>query len=65
MNTVIEYCDNNSISSNNWVGKDDDKISLQKVKIIVVGDSILNGINEKGLSKKHDIKVKNTLGVTN
>ena len=65
MNTVIEYCDNNSISSNNWVGKDDDKISLQKVKIIVVGDSILNGINEKGLCKKPDIKVKNTLGITN
>ena len=31
----------------------------------VVGDSIFNGINEKGLRKKHDIKVKNTPGVTN
>ena len=46
---------------NNSVEKDDDKGSLQKVKVIVVGDSLLNGINEKGLCKKHDVKVKNVL----
>ena len=38
---------------------------LQKAKIIVVGDSFLKIINEKGLCKKRDIKVKNTPGVTN
>ena len=49
---------------NNSVEKDDDKGSLQKVKVIVVGDSLLNGINEKGLCKKHDVKVKNIPGGT-
>ena len=31
--------------------------------MIVVGDS-LNGINEKGFCKKHDVEVKNVLGGT-
>ena len=29
------------------------------MKIVVTGDSILNGVNEKGLLKSHDVKVKN------
>ena len=33
------------------------------MKVIVVGDS-LNGINEKGFCKKHDVEVKNVLGGT-
>ena len=68
MNTAIVYSNNKSISSNYFfiqVEKDDGKGSLQKTKIIVVGNDILNRINEKGLCKKHDIKVKNTPGVTN
>ena len=32
------------------------------MKVIVVGGSLLNGINEKGLCKKRDIKVKNVPG---
>ena len=35
MNAVIEYCDNESISSNNSFENDDDKGSLQKVRIIL------------------------------
>ena len=68
MNTAIVYCNKKSISSNYFfiqVEKDDGKGSLQKTKIIVVWNDILNRINEKGLCKKHDIKVKNTPGVTN
>ena len=34
------------------------------MKVIVVGDSLLNGINEKGLCKKQDVKVKNVPGGT-
>ena len=34
------------------------------MKVIVVGVSLFNGINEKGLCKKHDVEVKNVLGVT-
>ena len=48
---------------NNSVGKGDEG-SLKKVKVIVVGDSLLNGINKKGLCKKHDVKVKNVPGGT-
>ena len=28
-----------------------------KIKDIVTGDSLLNGINEKGLLKNHDVKI--------
>ena len=31
----------------------------KKRKIIIVGDSLMNGINEKGLSKSHSVKVNN------
>ena len=30
----------------------------KKRKIIIVGDSLLNGIHEKGLSKNHGVKKK-------
>ena len=35
---------------------------FKKRKIIIVGDSLLNGINEKGLSKNHSVKVNNIPG---
>ena len=41
----------------------DDNIGDNK-KIIILGDSLLNGINEKSLSKKHNQKIVNKLGVT-
>ena len=43
---------------------DDNNGSLQKVKVIVVGDSLFNGINKNGFCKEHDVKVKNVLGGT-
>ena len=36
----------------------------KKRKIIIVGDSLLNGIHEKGLSKNHSVKVNNIPGGT-
>ena len=33
-------------------------------KVIILGDSLLNGINEKGLSKKHSLKIVNKSGAT-
>ena len=36
----------------------------EKKKIVVTGDSMLNGVNEKGLSKSHKVKVKNYPGAT-
>ena len=32
--------------------------------MIAVGDSLFNGINQKGFCKKHDVEVKNVLGGT-
>ena len=40
------------------------KEKQKKVKIVVTGDSMLNGVNEKGLSKLHNVKVKNYPGAT-
>ena len=35
-----------------------------KTRVIITGDSLLNGINEKGLSKDKHAKIKNFLGGT-
>ena len=32
------------------------------MKIVVTGDSVLDGVNKKGLSKSHNVKVKNYPG---
>ena len=37
---------------------------LEKRKIIIVGDPLLNGIHEEGLSKHHSVKVNNIPGGT-
>ena len=34
------------------------------MKIVVNGDPMLNGVNEKGLSKLHNVKVTNYPGTT-
>ena len=34
------------------------------MKIVVTGDSMLNGVNEKRLTKLHNLKVKNYPGAT-
>ena len=36
----------------------------RRKKIVVTGDSMLNGVNEKGLSKSHNVKVNNYPGAT-
>ena len=36
----------------------------QTKKLDVEGDLMLNNINERGLSKKHSVKVKNFAGIT-
>ena len=36
----------------------------EKVKIAMAGDSVLHGVNGKGLSKSHNVKVKNYSGAT-
>ena len=43
---------NDNIDKGNWK------------KVIILGDSLLNGINEKGLSKKHSVKIVNKSGAT-
>ena len=49
---------NIKILPNDNIGKCDRK------KVIIFRDSLLNGINEKGLSKKHNVKIVNKPGVT-
>ena len=34
------------------------------MKVVILRDSLLNGINEKGLSKKHNVKIVNKPGAT-
>ena len=36
----------------------------RRKKIVVTGDSMLNGVNQKGLSMSHNAKVKNYPGAT-
>ena len=36
----------------------------EKVKTVVTGDSILNSMNEKGLSKSHNVNIKSYPGAT-
>ena len=56
-------CDNNSSeeSSDNKIDKRNDQ---QKKKVVIIGDSMLNGLHEKGLSMNHKVKVKNYPGGT-
>ena len=37
---------------------------IKKRKIIILGDSLLNAVNEKGLSENHSVKVNNIPGRT-
>ena len=52
-----EVVKNGSLPNDN-IGKGDRK------KVIILGDSLLNGINEKGLSKRHDVKIVDKPGTT-
>ena len=52
-----EVVKNGSLPNDN-IGKCDRK------KVIILGDSLLNSINEKGLSKRHSVKIVNKPGTT-
>ena len=43
---------------------DKDKTIEQKKRALITGDSMLNGIHEKGMSKNHRVKVNNFPGGT-
>ena len=49
--------DKKPTDSNNKNSNNEEK--QEKKKIVVTGDSMLNSVNEKGLSKSHNVKVKN------
>ena len=53
---------NSNIKNSN--NKKNKKIKKAKRKIVVIGDSMLNGVNEKGLSKSHSVQVKSYPGAT-
>ena len=50
-------CNNKNFPSK--ISSEEDKRLLQKAKVLFVGDSLLNEINEKGWCKNHDVKVIN------
>ena len=56
-NESTEVVQNNTLPNDN-IGKGDRK------KVIILGYSLLNGINEKELSKKHNVKIVNKPGTT-
>ena len=53
---------NDSLNEDN--SNDNKDKNIVKRKVIVVGDSLLNGINERGLSKDFNVKVNNIPGGT-
>ena len=53
----VETVKNGSLPKDN-IGKGD------RNKVIILKDSLLNGINEKGLSKRHNVKIVNKPGAT-
>ena len=59
---VIDSVINNNDSLNEDNSNDNKDKNIVKRKVIVVGDSLLNGINERGLSKDFNVKVKNIPG---
>ena len=56
-NESTKVVENKTLPNDN-IGKGDRK------KVIILGDSLLNGINEKGLSKRHNLKIVNKPGAT-
>ena len=60
-NDSEESSDDSKMIKNSCNGANE---QCKKRKIIIAGDSLLNGINEKGLSKNHSLKVNNIPGGT-
>ena len=55
------FYDNESSEESNM---DKDKTIEQKKKVFITGDSMMNGIHEKGMSKNYRVKVNNFPGGT-
>ena len=55
------FYDNESSDESNM---DKDKTIEQNKRVAITGDSMLNGIHEKGMSKNHRVNVNNFLGGT-
>ena len=62
-----------TFSGNKWIINNEssdessfkkDKTKEQKKRVVITGDSMLNGIHEKGLSKNHTVKINNFSGGT-
>ena len=62
-NSDRSLCDNNS-SEESSDNKTDKRNDQQKKKVVITGDSMLNGLHEKGLSMNRNVKVKNYPGGT-
>ena len=62
-NSDRSLCDYNS-SEESSDNKTDTRNDQQKKKVVITGDSMLNGLHEKGLSMNHNVKVKNYPGGT-
>ena len=60
-NSDIQRDKKPTISNTKYSNKEEKQ---EKVKVVMTGDLILNGVNEKGLSKSHNAKVKNYPGAT-
>ena len=54
----------NSISTHDKTSSQGNGERNDKKKVVVTGDSLLNGINERGLSKPHQVNVQNFPGGT-
>ena len=59
------FSSNKSIINNEFLEESSfkkDKTKEQKKRVVITGDSMLNGIHEKGLSKNHTVKINNFPG---
>ena len=61
-NDSEESSDDSKMIKNSCNGANE---QFKKRKIIIIGDSLLNGINQKGLSKNYSVMVNNIPGGTN
>ena len=61
-NKILNYESTEAIKNKKIPNDNIDKGDRKKV--IILGDSLLNGINEKGFSKKHNVKIVNKPGAT-
>ncbi len=64
INAVQKACEKTTGSDGKQVSESEDKAESKRERIYVVGDSIVSGLNEKGLCKRHTVKVRSHPGDT-